>query len=225
MDIRQILKLVLVSYISCSMLEWVLHAHVMHGNPKTLRKIPLVGATMASTARIHLEHHRAVNMDMTLTSPKDHVHGIIFSWETAFMLFFIHFGLTFALKGFLGMSARRAAGLSLAMTVVYCFLWNNIHMDMHRMEHRIGWETGVPNTPHLLSSGAMYKWLWKYHANHHLQKGGDKGNFNIVLPGFDHLMGTYRGFCFDNTEYCKDSKDDRCNVRSRGCLSDNEVYK
>ena len=45
---------------------------------------------------------------------------------------------------------------------------------------------GVPNHPKLLSHGRIYKWLWANHAIHHLQKG-EKGNFNIILPGADYI--------------------------------------
>jgi sterol desaturase/sphingolipid hydroxylase (fatty acid hydroxylase superfamily) len=35
---------------------------------------------------------------------------------------------------------------------------------------------------------------------HHLNKGDNKCNFNIILPGADFIMGTYRG-CVSNKEY------------------------
>ena len=37
---------------------------------------------------------------------------------------------------------------------------------------------------------------------HHYNKGKNKCNFNIILPGIDFLFGTYKG-CVDNKEYCK----------------------
>ena len=36
---------------------------------------------------------------------------------------------------------------------------------------------------------------------------GDKCNYNIVLPGMDYIMGTYKN-CVDNTEFCKKHKFD-----------------
>lgn len=37
---------------------------------------------------------------------------------------------------------------------------------------------------------------------HHLVKGQNKGNYNIILPGGDYLLGTYNS-CVDNRDYCK----------------------
>ena len=37
---------------------------------------------------------------------------------------------------------------------------------------------------------------------HHFNKGDDKCNFNIILPGADFIFGTYKGYV-DNTEYYK----------------------
>ena len=37
---------------------------------------------------------------------------------------------------------------------------------------------------------------------HHLVKGQNKGNYNIILPGGDYLLGTYNS-CVDNIDYCK----------------------
>ncbi len=37
---------------------------------------------------------------------------------------------------------------------------------------------------------------------HHFNKGEDKCNFNIILPGMDFIFGTYKN-CIDNTEFCK----------------------
>ena len=54
----------------------------------------------------------------------------------------------------------------------------------------------------------MRKLLWVNHAIHHLQKG-EKGNFNIILPGADFIFNTYKGKCYDNSNYCKDSNDER----------------
>ena len=35
------------------------------------------------------------------------------------------------------------------------------------------------------------KWVIKNHTKHHKVKGDKKGNFNIIYPGADYLLGTY----------------------------------
>ena len=54
----------------------------------------------------------------------------------------------------------------------------------------------------------MYRWLWINHALNHMQKY-EKGNYNIILPGFDYLADTYYSRCYNNNKYCKDNKQDR----------------
>ena len=41
-----------------------------------------------------------------------------------------------------------------------------------------------------------------YHHFYHFNKGKNKCNFNIILPGADFIFGTYKGYV-DNSEYCK----------------------
>ena len=219
----QVLLTIAITYFTISMLEYVLHSKVMHGNPDTLRRVPIVGNIMAKTAEHHLAHHMEVRMDMKLEHKTD-VSGLIFGWETSLILLGLQFGLMMSLKRFTKLSTKSTAIVSLSIMVGYCFLWNSIHLDMHRVSHNVSVAQGVPNMPNTLSRGFVYRYLWKYHAIHHLQKGGDKGNFNIVLPGFDHLMGTFRGFCFDNTEYCRETKDARCKVRMKDCVRDSEIH-
>lgn len=116
--------------------------------------------------------------------------------------------------------------ISFITTFVYMALWNSIHPDMHGVNLKLDIEKGPPRLLQMSPGGGLYKWLWKNHAIHHLQKG-DKKNFNIVIPGMDHLLGTYQYLCYDNTEYCKENSDI---VRICGegkpqskCLSDDDV--
>lgn len=74
----------------------------------------------------------------------------------------------------------------------------------------------------MLSQGLIYRFLWKYHAIHHLRKGS-KYNYNIVLPGFDLLMGTFHAFYYDNNAYCKTHHDERCLEKQIKILDNKDV--
>ena len=64
-----------------------------------------------------------------------------------------------------------------------------------------------------------FDWMMLNHAQHHAVKGPSKGNYNIILPGFDYLMGTHnKPPCFDNTEFCEDSDLGACD-KPKGCFS------
>lgn len=68
---------------------------------------------------------------------------------------------------------------SIGMSFAYCFL----HLDILAC---VNIKQGVPNKSGLISRGCLYEWLLKNHTLHHLQKGENKGNYNIILPGFDY---------------------------------------
>ena len=157
----QVLLTIAITYFSISLLEYVLHSKVMHGNPDTLRRVPIVGNIMAKTAEHHLAHHMEVRMDMKL-EPKTDVSGLIFGWETSIILLGLQFGLMMSLKRFTKLSTKSTAIVSLSIMVGYCFLWNSIHLDMHRVSHNVSVAQGVPNMPNALSRGFVYRYLWKY---------------------------------------------------------------
>ena len=56
-----------------------------------------------------------------------------------------------------------------------------------------------------MTNNFYLKWMYKNHTIHHLQKGKKKGNFNIIFPGSDVIMGDYRTFV-DNSEYCSQAE-------------------
>lgn len=199
------------------MWEWVLHCLVMHGNPETLIRIPVIGSYLSQTAMNHLNHHKEVNMDMKLNTLSS-VDSLFFSWK----IFIITSSLmAFSLLLF-NFNMKEASLISLGLGVLVCFLWNNWHTDMHGTDIKISLSKGIPNIPGLISKGPLYRWLWKYHATHHLQKGS-KHNYNIIFPGFDWLCGTYQGNCVNNDEYCTKNWDYRCQVRKNFCHTNEDI--
>ena len=86
---------------------------------------------------------------------------------------------------------------------------------MHDVNNRISFKDGIPNFPKLVSKGNLYKWLWKNHAIHHFQKD-NKVNFNIIVPGIDVVMGTYKT-SFNNFEHCQS------NFSERVCKNPNKI--
>jgi hypothetical protein len=97
--------------------------------------------------------------------------------------------------------------ITAVICVLYCFLWNNLHTDMHDVNMKIPLKEGMPHYPGLMSKGLIYNWLWKNHALHHLQKEG-KGNYNIIFPGADFLFCSYNSK-FDNRKFCEKHRNDK----------------
>jgi len=201
----------IIIYIIISFYEWFLHRHIMHGNPATLSKIPLLGTYLAKTAEEHIEHHKHVNIDMTLKDQKCN-KGVYFTWSVT---------LIFAV--IMLMNTRRYIPISILAMCMHNILWNNWHTKFHDYKHPVSIKEGLP-TIGMLPTGFIYNQLWKYHTVHHSQKG-EKYNFNIIFPLFDHIFGTYKGdVCIDNMEYCKKNHiDDRCYQRQYYCYSDSDI--
>ena len=215
------LTVLLLTYAVCSFSEWFIHSQIMHGDPAVLGKVPIIGKAMARTSHDHLSHHKEVEMDMRLNHDRLD-DSLFFGWHVWTVLFILTLLFGSCLHKRLRFGAKDVLIWSLSVATIYSFLWNNMHLDMHQVDHCIPLSRGVPNRPGMFRKGAVYAWLWKYHAVHHLQKGS-KGNFNIILPGCDNIFGTYQGQCFDNQEYCKNANDIRCTVRTKGCMQDSDV--
>lgn len=211
------MEYIILIYILMSFYEWFLHRHVMHGDINVLKKIPLLGRYLVETAREHLEHHKHVNMDMTLKTHKQ-TTGVYFTWDVTLIFIII---LTLS-------TTKIIPKYILFAAMAVCFhnlLWNNWHTRFHDYKHDIPFSTGLPKMD-LFPTGYVYDTLWKYHTIHHSQKG-EKYNFNIIFPMFDHIFGTYKGgSCVDNTEYCKKNhSDDRCYQGQSFCYSDRDILK
>jgi len=207
------------------MIEWILHSKVMHGNPTSIKKIPFIGKLLSKTAQDHLNHHNEVNMDMTMSHVNENANGLIFTWATTFIVTLVLYGsnnLLFKLTD-TQISSKNKILYAVITGVLYSMIWNTIHVNMHNVQYKVKAKQGILNFKPSKNHNNLYKYLWQYHAIHHLQKGGKK-NFNIVLPGFDWLMGTYQNKCFDNTKYCMENKaDHRCKIRQHDCLTNNEI--
>lgn len=207
-----LVKVILV-YLLLSFTEWLIHSKVMHGDADVLIRIPLLGKKLAHTATMHRKHHESVELDMSI-SGEINKNTLFFKWSDAFVFFIIIFGPMYLILK----DVKTTVIVTLSSAIIYCFLWNNIHVDMHKSDIKINASEGVPNVKGSLSKGPLYEYLHRYHNVHHSQKG-QKYNHNIILPGVDFIMGTYHGFYFDNSDYCDEHiVDTRCFEKKYGYI-------
>lgn len=194
-----------------SALEWGIHKHIMHGDPEALRATPVLGSWLAQTAQTHNDHHLDVDNDMRI--PHDTpAEGLYFSWGSTVPMFVAATAIMLALNSALGgPGPLHTAAAGAVLTVVFSFVWNSVHARMHEHPLRVRYTDGVPSVEGIPQTlGPLYTWMWRNHALHHMQKGGHKGNYNIIVPGFDLLMGTHTAGAYDNREYCSRTDDPRC---------------
>ena len=223
----KILLAVIIVYCNLTTLEWFVHKYVMHGYDRI--NFPVIGKLIDNESSSHLAHHHEVLSDMSLDiQEKEETEkgkGLFFHHEaTILFTVVLYVFLTIQFKLFkIKTTPKIVIGISLFSTIGYSFLWNNFHSLLHG-EHEIiipGTE-GVTNryqdyvTPFIPSF--WFDWMLFNHAQHHAVKGKSKGNYNIILPGFDYIMGTYNlPPCFDNTTFCESSDLKSCD-KPKGCF-------
>ena len=175
----KIILCVISLYLYITITEWFIHKHIMHDEDLDPG---------------HIRHHRSVNVDMTLSDDEfieddiqmGSTHTLLITFSTIIM-FHVIINKLFKLN----VNVYYIVVISIILSLYYRFMWNTYHRKMH-YEFDFFEKT---NNPYL-------KWIFMNHAFHHLQKGDRKGNFNILFPGGDFIMGDYRTNV-DNTEYCK----------------------
>ena len=169
-------------YLYVTLGEWFIHKHIMHNEEFDPG---------------HIRHHKSVNIDMTLSEDDFMEEDIRMGSEHTIMITLSTVCVSNAIinKMFgLGVNHKYILLGGLALAIFYRTMWNTYHRKMH-FESEFFENT---NNPYL-------KWIFTNHSLHHLQKGVLKGNYNILFPGGDHLMGDYRT-SVDNTVYCYEDK-------------------
>jgi hypothetical protein len=72
---------------------------------------------------------------------------------------------------------------------------------MHEYEIEYSIKEG-PYDENLFTIDPVKDLLLENHQKHHLQKGDEKGNYNVIILGADEWFG-YNVQKVDNKEYCK----------------------
>ena len=97
-EYKNTMRFVCVTYLLCSCVEWILHNKIMHGNLKQLSQFPLIGDKLSQVAEDHLNHHKNVNMDMTMKHVDKNAKGLIFKWSSTFHIAIVLFFTSYIFK-------------------------------------------------------------------------------------------------------------------------------
>jgi len=203
--VGRILLWICLLYVWGSVLEWMLHKWTMHG-------VGLLGGLFArlQTTRSHIQHHRDTNMQQGL-SDDYHPKGLVYQPRDMILTWLAFAPVALGLWALSGGRKAMPASAAIAFTVVAAFLyfwtWNSIHTAYHQVylpaNEEIPDPKGGEGATVVLKSPIPYfrpdkndpvflRLFW-YHALHHLNKGVGKGNYNILLPLADVLLGSYTG--------------------------------
>ena len=148
MFLLQILGWFMVSCVLMSFIEHQVHSRLMHRQNFFSRRTAGFQRMFEAHAIVHHQQH--------LTLRKAPIKAIPFAAVIALV-------------------SWQGAAVFVAVMWLHHWLWNKIHLEMHKPEQR------------LFSTWPIYKFLARYHWLHHRYR--DK-NFNVVFPLADYILGT-----------------------------------
>jgi hypothetical protein len=106
---------------------------------------------------------------------------------------------------------------------IYIWSWNSIHTKYHDREISLKNQMSYNIIPFFKpdTSSFIYKYLYKYHTIHHLNKGKYKSNYNIICPLFDYIFNTYNSKV-DNRLHFSENKP---KTKQEEWLYNNQVFE
>jgi hypothetical protein len=206
--LNALLFFLILTYIFVSISEWIFHKYIMH-------ELGIIGKFIKRTVNVdngHITHHKKTFLNQKLDDTHDN-EGLVFNYinlET-FLLTFTY-GLfaimlwkyTFIKKE---ISIYLLLVLIVTINVLYIWCWGSIHTSYHHVyieSNKKQSDDSITMSPLPFfkpnQSNYLYKYLYKYHTLHHLNKGENKPNFNVIFPFADFILGTYKSNV-DNTLY------------------------
>jgi hypothetical protein len=192
-----LLKFIVLTYISLTTWEWILHKYFMHAKKGNL-------FYTVEHSKAHLKHHAHVENDFRITKKND--TGLVFTWfpDSVITLVVSIISLSMVNEA-VGTNFTRSKiiVISAIIAILYCALWNTLHIAFHKAPYNRSMTHTFPHVqiPDNIKKNPILSWLWRNHLYHHINKG-QKGNFNIIVPGADFLFGTYRNK-INNDEFCQ----------------------
>ncbi len=160
MFILQIVGWFIFSCVLMSFIEHQVHSRMMH------KKIEVFKRAFEGHAIAHHKHYSKIFTDEPVPSGEDkEIRLNVYKAPIKAIPFVILISLV----------SWQGALVFIATACFHHWVWNQIHLEMHKPEHR------------LFSNWMIYKFLARYHWLHH--KYPDK-NFNVVFPLADYVLGT-----------------------------------
>jgi hypothetical protein len=146
----------------------------------------------------HVEHHLDTKLNQYNDGEEDDFVFQIFSSFFPIMMLLIitiTWHMFTYLPGFKKFKTFKGVFFtSFAVVLLYCWTWSSLHTKYHRKEISLKNQVFYVAMPFFEpdTSSSLYKYLFKYHTLHHLNKGESKGNYNVVCPFFDFIFNTYK---------------------------------
>lgn len=165
---------------------------------KFISKIPFIGNHFIDACDKHMMHHLSIKNDMGIKKDYIKQYKILdelfyMSWKI-YILVFIFTIIFLKICSYISnytIKFKYLIIIALIFPFLWCYIWNKTHIRMHNLENNYSLKKG-PYDQNLINTDKLMKLLYTNHKNHHLQKGEEKGNYNVVLLGADEW------FCKNN---------------------------
>jgi hypothetical protein len=169
-------------YILLSFEELFIHKYIMHD----VIKIPFLN----DVGERHIKHHIATNPDFSIKN--NETENICFDSTSAFAVYFITVTIMYLLFHKIISSSIILVSV-LVFSVIAWIIWNTLHSYIHFFDGNTLCQDTVVGIPkeYINEDNFYVKWSLDNHRAHHYFKKEEKGNWNVVFPGADYIMGTH----------------------------------
>lgn len=169
-------------YLLASFEEFFVHKYLMHN----VVKIPFLD----EYGKDHIKHHIATNKDFTIkNNDPDNIcfdfFTIIPLYVSTVLILYLFFNKMISLNIIL---------IAVFITVcLHMVVWNTLHSYIHYFEVNDVCKNTIYGIPskYINEENFYVKWSLDNHRAHHYFKHEEKGNWNVVFPGADYIMGTH----------------------------------
>jgi len=169
-------------YLLASFEEYFIHKYIMHNkiNFPYLKEL----------YEEHIKHHIDTNEDYTIKK-NDHTN-ICFTFTTTIPLFIITIFILYFLFNKI-ISFNIILFSIIIIIIIHIVVWNSLHSYVHYFDVNTICKNAIIGIPkeYINEKNIYVKWSLDNHRAHHFYKNEQKGNWNIVFPGADYILGTY----------------------------------
>jgi hypothetical protein len=181
-SLKSILLFLVGLYLVLALEEYLIHKYVMH------QKVDL--PFIRDVHEEHIRHHIATNKDFTLKN-EDH-KNVCFTFMTIIPLFLIATSVLYIFFNTI-ISLPIIIFSVITAAIIHMNVWNTLHSYIHSVDvNKVCKKSLLGISKEYINEENIYvKWSVSNHRAHHSIKGDQKGNWNVVFPGLDYILGTH----------------------------------
>lgn len=155
------------SCVLMSFIEHQIHSQLMHKRNFLSERKASFRRTFEAHAIVHHQHYSKIFSDEPVAPGEDKEIRLTVRKAPIKAL---------PIAALIALASWQGAAIFVIVVTFHHWLWNKIHLEMHKPEGRS------------FSKWPVYKFLARYHYLHHVHPNK---NFNVVFPFADYVLGTH----------------------------------